>query len=293
VLDTEKVESGGGSVTPYSGRGRGGAGVGRVNLTWSKTGGSANSGAGAARGGLGPRSSLGSAGAGGDFGSDRGLRGSFAPGQRNPLEIDMDALEDKPWRKPGADLSDYFNYGFTEETWRSYCAKQVHMRQEMSMQGKIRVWEGPTAHKAGAGAGGDRGGGSGGGDALPPELLALAVPGAAPLPMVIFPGGDHGMMGGPAPPRRFGPSGGGGGRRPPMRGRGGGGDEESVVQVLSGDGDDQPPDRSFPFHAHRGGGGGEEPIPTLHHDPGSSPLLEVANSPGPLTSERTNFRTNY
>jgi hypothetical protein len=61
-----------------------------------------------------------------------------------------------------------------------------------------------------------------------------------------------------------------------MRGRGGG-DEESVVQVLSGDGDDQPPDRSFPFHPHRGGGGGEEPIPTLHHEPGSSPLLEVGS----------------
>jgi hypothetical protein len=88
MLDTEKVEGGGssgGSVTPYSGRG---------NLTWSKTGGGSANSAGAACGGIGPRGSLGGS-AGGDFGSsDRGLRGSFAPGQRNPLEIDMDALED-------------------------------------------------------------------------------------------------------------------------------------------------------------------------------------------------------
>ena len=24
---------------------------------------------------------------------------------------EIDALDDKPWQKPGADLSDYFNYG--------------------------------------------------------------------------------------------------------------------------------------------------------------------------------------
>ena len=25
---------------------------------------------------------------------------------------EIDSLDDKPWQKPGADLSDYFNYGF-------------------------------------------------------------------------------------------------------------------------------------------------------------------------------------
>ena len=37
------------------------------------------------------------------------------------VEVDMESLEDKPWRKPGADITDYFNYGFTEETWAAYC----------------------------------------------------------------------------------------------------------------------------------------------------------------------------
>jgi len=46
-------------------------------------------------------------------------------------EFDMDAEQDeKAWRKPGADISDYFNYGFTEETWKQYCEKQRRMRLE-------------------------------------------------------------------------------------------------------------------------------------------------------------------
>ncbi|KAK7503807.1 hypothetical protein BaRGS_00004930 [Batillaria attramentaria] len=41
-------------------------------------------------------------------------------------EFDLDSIqnEEKPWRKPGADITDYFNYGFTEETWQQYCEKQ-------------------------------------------------------------------------------------------------------------------------------------------------------------------------
>lgn len=45
-------------------------------------------------------------------------------------EYNLDSLEDKPWRKPGADITDYFNYGFNEDTWRAYCERQkrfVHL----------------------------------------------------------------------------------------------------------------------------------------------------------------------
>jgi pre-mRNA 3'-end-processing factor FIP1 len=199
VLDTEKAESG--STTPHGGRaGRGGM-MGRVNLTWNKPGLQTSS----------PGSASRSSSAGGSSGGGGGpTAGRFAPGQRNPLEIDIDALEDKPWRKPGADPSDYFNYGFTEESWRAYCAKQIHMRQEMSMQGKIRVWEGhqkttperPT-------------------DALPPELLAFHQPSdLQSLPL------DNSRP-------RFAPPGGGRRDRPPIRSIRA--DNESVVQVLSGD----------------------------------------------------------
>lgn len=47
-------------------------------------------------------------------------------------EIDFELLPEKPWRKPGANLSDYFNYGFDEDTWRAYCSKQIHHRLHRS-----------------------------------------------------------------------------------------------------------------------------------------------------------------
>ncbi|XP_056644427.1 pre-mRNA 3'-end-processing factor FIP1 isoform X2 [Diorhabda carinulata] len=43
-------------------------------------------------------------------------------------EFNLDSLEDKPWKKPGADITDYFNYGFNEDTWRAYCERQKRMR---------------------------------------------------------------------------------------------------------------------------------------------------------------------
>lgn len=46
------------------------------------------------------------------------------------IEYNIEAIEDKPWRKPGADITDYFNYGFSEETWRAYCDRQKRMRHE-------------------------------------------------------------------------------------------------------------------------------------------------------------------
>ena len=45
-------------------------------------------------------------------------------------EYNLDQLEEKPWRQPGADITDYFNYGFNEETWRAYCERQKRMRSE-------------------------------------------------------------------------------------------------------------------------------------------------------------------
>jgi len=44
------------------------------------------------------------------------------------VEVDLENLEEKPWRKPGADITDYFNYGFTEDTWAAYCNRQRRMR---------------------------------------------------------------------------------------------------------------------------------------------------------------------
>ncbi len=43
-------------------------------------------------------------------------------------DVNLDSLEEKPWRKPGADITDYFNYGFNEEMWKLYCERQKKIR---------------------------------------------------------------------------------------------------------------------------------------------------------------------
>lgn len=39
----------------------------------------------------------------------------------------------------GADITDYFNYGFTEETWKLYNDKQRRLRAEVQQLNKIAV----------------------------------------------------------------------------------------------------------------------------------------------------------
>ena len=47
------------------------------------------------------------------------------------FDVDFPSESSKPWRKPGADVTDYFNYGFDEFTWASYCLKQQTMPKEV------------------------------------------------------------------------------------------------------------------------------------------------------------------
>jgi hypothetical protein len=48
------------------------------------------------------------------------------------LDLDRDVSE-KPWEflPAGHQISDYFNYGFTKETWTLYCAKQIQVRRDL------------------------------------------------------------------------------------------------------------------------------------------------------------------
>ncbi|PVG00929.1 hypothetical protein CPB86DRAFT_754018 [Serendipita vermifera] len=43
---------------------------------------------------------------------------------RSVFDVDIAALENKAWRRPGADLSDWFNYGFDEISWEAYAARR-------------------------------------------------------------------------------------------------------------------------------------------------------------------------
>ncbi|KAF5141671.1 polyadenylation factor i complex subunit fip1 [Vairimorpha ceranae] len=44
--------------------------------------------------------------------------------EANLFEFDFSKLDEKPWNKPGEDITDYFNYGFNETTWKEYCNMQ-------------------------------------------------------------------------------------------------------------------------------------------------------------------------
>ncbi|CAK3872366.1 Pre-mRNA polyadenylation factor fip1 [Lecanosticta acicola] len=60
------------------------------------------------------------------------------PGNGKPItEIDIDAdlaENSKPWRLPGTDITDYFNYGFDEYTWTQYCVRQQAMTNTLNEQ---------------------------------------------------------------------------------------------------------------------------------------------------------------
>ncbi|KAJ3562526.1 hypothetical protein NPX13_g8540 [Xylaria arbuscula] len=100
------------------------------------------------------------------------------------VNIDTDLPEnDKPWRKPGTDLSDYFNYGFDEFTWALYAAKQDSVRAEYSQdavaQNQKKIMEemqmmmmGGMPGMGGAGATGSMSG-MPGMEGMPPDMQAM------------------------------------------------------------------------------------------------------------------------
>eukprot|EP00042_Codosiga_hollandica_P051523 m.633736 g.633736 ORF g.633736 m.633736 type:complete len:82 (+) comp58300_c0_seq21:524-769(+) len=55
----------------------------------------------------------------------------------------MDQFADKPWLKAGADLTDYFNYGFDETTWKEYQEKQRQIRSELQQRALILQHQAP------------------------------------------------------------------------------------------------------------------------------------------------------
>ncbi|XP_074565336.1 uncharacterized protein LOC141821859 isoform X2 [Curcuma longa] len=57
----------------------------------------------------------------------------FWPRKRTIFDINIEALEQKPWRQPEVDITDYFNFDLNEESWRSYCRELFRQQQtEMS-----------------------------------------------------------------------------------------------------------------------------------------------------------------
>ncbi|XP_022731262.1 FIP1[V]-like protein [Durio zibethinus] len=63
------------------------------------------------------------------------------PSHKTIFDVDIDSFEEKPWKYPGVDLADFFNFGLSEEGWKDYCKQLEQHRLETTMQSKIRVYE--------------------------------------------------------------------------------------------------------------------------------------------------------
>ena len=53
----------------------------------------------------------------------------------------MCRVVDAPWRAPGADQSEFFNYGLNARTWKEYSGKVKQFQAELTMQRKIQVYD--------------------------------------------------------------------------------------------------------------------------------------------------------
>ena len=53
------------------------------------------------------------------------------------FDVNPSEYNDRPWLKPGANIADYFNFGFNEETWNQYAEKQRLLRLEYPYQAEV------------------------------------------------------------------------------------------------------------------------------------------------------------
>nr|POE81025.1 fip1[v]-like protein [Quercus suber] len=74
--------------------------------------------------------------------------GFSLPWYRTILDINIDTFEDQPWRFPGVDITDFFNFGFNEDTWKQYCKSLEQIRQQAFLQTGIPVYESPKTNQA-------------------------------------------------------------------------------------------------------------------------------------------------
>jgi hypothetical protein len=64
--------------------------------------------------------------------------------KRTSFDIRFDSIEDKPWTRGVGDMTDYFNYGLTEEDWMEYSQQQLMIRQELSEANRQKRPPDPT-----------------------------------------------------------------------------------------------------------------------------------------------------
>ncbi|OIV97248.1 hypothetical protein TanjilG_10782 [Lupinus angustifolius] len=80
----------------------------------------------------------------GNSAAGRGFGGGLdftLPSHKTIFDVDIESFEEKPWKYPNVDASDFFNFGLNEDSWKDYCKHLEQLRLESTMQSKIRVYE--------------------------------------------------------------------------------------------------------------------------------------------------------
>ncbi|TKY73100.1 FIP1of V protein [Spatholobus suberectus] len=80
----------------------------------------------------------------GNSAAGRGFGGGLEftlPSHKTIFDVDIESFEEKPWKYPNVDTSDFFNFGLNEESWKDYSKQLEQLRLESTMQSKIRVYE--------------------------------------------------------------------------------------------------------------------------------------------------------
>ncbi|OVA02511.1 Pre-mRNA polyadenylation factor Fip1 [Macleaya cordata] len=61
------------------------------------------------------------------------------PRYRTIFDVNIETFERKAWRHPGVDITDFFNFGLDEESWKHYCNNMEQFRQQATMLTKIPI----------------------------------------------------------------------------------------------------------------------------------------------------------
>ncbi|KZO94095.1 hypothetical protein CALVIDRAFT_234099 [Calocera viscosa TUFC12733] len=87
-----------------------------------------------------------------------------APGMldaRSIYEVELQSLTEKPWRRSGSDLSDWFNYGFDEISWEAYCLRKKELAElSAALKQNVIAYTGMPENQL---------------LALPPEMRTMAI----------------------------------------------------------------------------------------------------------------------
>ncbi|XP_020108113.1 FIP1[V]-like protein isoform X1 [Ananas comosus] len=57
----------------------------------------------------------------------------FLPRNRTIFDINIEAFGLKPWRQHGVDITNYFNFGLDEDSWKNYCEDLDCLRQQATV----------------------------------------------------------------------------------------------------------------------------------------------------------------